>query len=99
MTELRKTVANLTKTRETLDKEMSVVKEAVSRATLKLSPRPQHKTRNSQLGATGQKTSMSSGTGNGNMAQELHTVVERLHLLENERKVYVGVHSWVGVSR
>ena len=89
MAELRKTVASLTKSKEIAEEELSTVKEAVSRATIKLSPRPQHKSRGSQLTATGQKSSASSGTGsgNGNTAQELHTMVERLHLLENERKV------------
>ena len=89
MSELRKTVAGLIKSKELLEEELSTVKEAVSRATIKLSPRPQHKSRGGQLAATGQKSSASSGTGsgNGNTAQELHTMVERLHLLENERKV------------
>ena len=90
MSELRKTVAGLTKSKEILEEELSTVKEAVSRATIKLSPRPQHKSRGGQLVASGQKSSSSSsvtGSGNGNTAQELHTMVERLHLLENERKV------------
>lgn len=90
MSELRKTVAGLKKSKEILEEELSTVKEAVSRATIKLSPRPQHKSRGGQLVASGQKSSSSSsvtGSGNGNTAQELHTMVERLHLLENERKV------------
>ena len=90
MSELRKTVAGLTKSKEILEEELSTVKEAVSRATIKFSPRPQHKSRGGQLVASGQKSSSSSsvtGSGNGNTAQELHTMVERLHLLENERKV------------
>ncbi len=88
MSELRKTVGGLTKSKELLEEELSTVKEAVSRASIKLSPRPQHKSRSNQLAATGQKSSASSGigNGNGNTAQELHTMVERLHLLENERK-------------
>jgi hypothetical protein len=89
MSELRKTVGGLTKSKELLEEELSTVKEAVSRASIKLSPRPQHKSRSNQLAATGQKSSASSGNGNGNTAQELHTMVERLHLLENERKVKV----------
>lgn len=93
MTELRKNVASLTKAKETLEEELANVKEAIGRATIKLSPRPQHKSsRSNLLGAAGQKsstTSMASGTGNvnGNTTQELHSMVERLHLLENERKV------------
>lgn len=87
MSELRKTVSGLSKSKEIVEEELSTVKEAVSRATIKLSPRPQHKSRGGQLAATGQKSSSGTGTGNGNTAQELHTMVERLHLLENERKV------------
>ena len=92
MSELRKNVASLTKSKEMLEQELSTVKEAVSRATIKLSPRPQHKSRGGQIAATGQKSSASSlssgtGNGNGNTAQELHSMVGRLHLLENERKV------------
>lgn len=92
MSELRKTVGGLTKSKEMLEEELSTVKEAVSRATIKLSPRPQPKSRGGQLAATGQKSSASSsgtGSGSGNTAQELHTMVERLHLLENERKVKI----------
>ena len=93
MSELRKNVASLTKAKELLEEELANVKEAIGRATIKLSPRPQHKSsRSNQLGATGQKSSTSSlasgtGNGNGNTTQELHSMVERLHLLENERKV------------
>ena len=93
MSELRKTVTSLSKSKELLGEELTTVKEAVSRAAIKLSPRPQHKSRGGQLAATGQKSSGSSlssgtGNGNGNTAQELHSMVERLHLLENERKVH-----------
>ena len=91
MSELRKTAASLTKSKEALEEELSNVKDAVNRASIKFSPRPQHKSRGSQLGATGQKSSslssVVSGTGSGSTTQELHSMVERLHLLENERKV------------
>ena len=93
MSELRKTVASLTKSKENLVEELSNVKDAVNRATIKFSPRPQHKPRSSQLGASGQKSSSSSsvasgtGNGSGSTTQDLHSMVERLHLLENERKV------------
>ena len=89
MSDLRKSVASLTKSKEKLEEELSSIKDTVGRATIKLSPRPQHKSR---AGASGQRSSSSSvssgsGNGNGNTTQELHSMVERLHVLENERKV------------
>ena len=95
MNELRKNVAVLTKSKELLEEELASVKEAVNRATIKLSPRPQHKSsRGSQLGASGQKSSSTSsvasgtGSGNGSTTQELNSMVERLRQLEKERQVF-----------
>ena len=92
MAELRKSVTTLTKTKEKLEEELSTIKDAVGRATIKLSPRPQHKSRSGPLGASVQWSSSSSvgsvtGNGSGNTAQDLNSMVERLHVLENEKKV------------
>lgn len=89
MSELRKQVAGLAKAKEMAEEELSSVKEAVGRATIKLSPRPQHRTRSAASSKNSSASSLTAGSGNGsgNTAQELHTMVERLHLLENERKV------------
>lgn len=68
-----------------MEEELTTIRETVHRAAIKLSPHPRHK------GAAGSPSAPSrnggsDGGGNG-VTQDLNGVMERLHHLENERKV------------
>lgn len=78
MSEHRKTVFTLTKSKELLEKELSTIKELLEK---ELSTIKEGEGEQKSLAAS------RTGSGSGNTAQELHSTVERLHILENERKV------------
>ena len=69
------------KSKTTLEEELNGIQEKLHRAALKLSPHFRQK------GTSGSPSGRNAENGGSTMTQDLGTVVERLHQLENERKV------------
>ena len=78
------------KLKTTLDEEMATVRETIHRAALKLSAHAQQK---GQSGSPSVSSRNGSSEGSSSsITQDLTAVMERLHHLENERKVRRRMH-------
>jgi predicted nucleic acid-binding Zn-ribbon protein len=80
---MKKRLDDVRKSKSKLEEDLATVRETVHRAAVKLSPHPRQKgMAGSPSGSVRHGTTESSS-----LMQDLTGVMERLHHLENERKV------------
>lgn len=80
---MKKRLDDVRKSKGKLEEELTTIRETVHRAAVKLSPHPRQK----GIAGSPSVSVRNGNTESGGLTQDLAGVMERLHQLENERKV------------